>query len=57
MLLSLDRFNNINDTLGNSAGDLLLRGTAQRLATCVSDTDILSHLDSDKFAVLQTNSR
>jgi len=30
-------------------------GAAQRLATCVSDTDILSHLDSDKFAVLQTN--
>jgi diguanylate cyclase (GGDEF)-like protein len=55
MLLSLDRFNNINDTLGNSAGDLLLRGTAQRLATCVSDTDFLSHLDSDKFAVFQTD--
>ena len=55
ILLSLDRFNSINNTLGHSAGDLLLRSAAQRLTTCVHSTDVLSRLGSDKFAVLQTN--
>ncbi len=55
ILLSLDRFNNINNTLGHSAGDILLRSAAQRLTTCVHSTDVLSRLSSDKFAVLQTN--
>ena len=55
ILLSLDRFNNINNTLGHSAGDMLLRSAAQRLTTCVHSTDVLSRLSSDKFAVLQTN--
>ncbi len=51
--LSLDRLNNINNTLGYSTEDLLLRSAAQRLATCVHNTDVLSRLSSNKFAILQ----
>lgn len=53
--LSLDRLQKINNTLGYSSGDLLLTNTAQRLANCVRDTDLISRLGSNKFAILQTN--
>lgn len=53
--LSLDRLNNINNTLGHKTGDLLLRSAAQRLATCICDTDVLSRFGSNKFAILQPN--
>jgi diguanylate cyclase (GGDEF)-like protein len=53
--LSLDRLNNINNTLGRNTGDLLLRSAAQRLATCIGDIDVLAHFGSNKFAILQPN--
>lgn len=53
--LRLEGLENINNTLGYSAGDLLLRTAAQRLATCIFDSDILSRSDSNKFAILQPN--
>ena len=53
--LSLDRLNNINNTLGRNTGDLLLRSAAQRLATCIGDTNVLSRFGSNKFAILQPN--
>lgn len=53
--LSLDRLNNINNTLGHNTGNLLLRSAAQRLATCIGDTDVLSRFGSNKFAILQPN--
>lgn len=53
--LSLDRLNNINNTPGHSTGDLLLRSAAQRLATCVHNTDVVSRIGSNKFAILQSN--
>jgi diguanylate cyclase (GGDEF)-like protein len=52
LLIDLDRFKNVNDALGHGAGDAVLKACAERLKRALRDTDLISHLSGDEFAVL-----
>ncbi|HAJ60286.1 MAG TPA: GGDEF domain-containing response regulator [Cyanobacteria bacterium UBA8543] len=53
--VSLDRFNQINDNLGQDVGDLLLKAVAERLTTCVDNQDTIAHLNASQFAIILAN--
>jgi diguanylate cyclase len=55
LLLDLDDFKSINDTLGHDAGDQLLVEVARRLTNIARDGDLLCRLGGDEFVVMMTN--
>jgi diguanylate cyclase (GGDEF)-like protein len=50
--VDLDDFKAVNETMGRSAGDAVLKAVAERLSTCLSGSDALARLSGDEFALL-----
>jgi diguanylate cyclase (GGDEF)-like protein/PAS domain S-box-containing protein len=53
LMLGLDNFKAVNETLGHAIGDKLLRGVARRLRSTLREEDALARLNSDEFAIVQ----
>jgi diguanylate cyclase (GGDEF)-like protein/PAS domain S-box-containing protein len=52
VLIDIDRFNTLNDSLGHERGDELLVQTAARLQSCLGATDMLARMGGDEFAIV-----
>lgn len=52
LLIDLDRFKTVNDTLGHSHGDELLTEVAKRIIECLSSNDFVARLGGDEFAIV-----
>ncbi|WP_445506035.1 putative bifunctional diguanylate cyclase/phosphodiesterase [Niallia sp. 03190] len=55
MLLDMDRFKHINDSLGHSYGDLLLKEVGERLVKCLTQHEVVCRIGGDEFALLIEN--
>jgi diguanylate cyclase (GGDEF)-like protein/PAS domain S-box-containing protein len=55
LLLDLNRFKTINETLGHRVGDALLRAVAERLHECMGTGDLIARFDGDTFAIVLLN--
>ena len=53
LMLDLDRFKEVNDTLGHPTGDALLQAVAARLLACCRETTLIARLGGDEFAVIE----
>ena len=52
LLIDLDRFKEVNDTLGHDKGDLLLKVAGRRISDCIRTTDTLARLGGDEFIII-----
>jgi diguanylate cyclase (GGDEF)-like protein len=52
LFLDLDRFKSINDTMGHTAGDEILKEASRRLLTALRDSDVAARFGGDEFALL-----
>ena len=55
LLMDLDNFTLINDSMGHPVGDDLLRSIGQRLTLCVRHCDVVARVDGDEFAIVQAD--